>query len=232
MGANISTTLSDWSITAASNQPDGTDTADIDAEFQAIQAAVRKYVRSIGADIASASTVNLAAATGEFVSVTGTTTVTSFGTVGAGLRYIVRFVSALTVTHNATSLICPGGVSLAVKANDVIWLESLGSGNWRILAHMNAKDARVWNDVAASRALDTEYTNNYHYPIDVSASVGIDNGRRIAWSVGGVVVCFDSGIGAGYRNIGPVTVPPGSTYKLYCEDGVGSMVIGVWAELY
>jgi hypothetical protein len=73
MAANISNDIGTWSVTAGDNQPDSGDTADIQSDLQAIQSAVKK-IRAIGADIASASTVNLAAATGDFVTVTGTTT--------------------------------------------------------------------------------------------------------------------------------------------------------------
>jgi hypothetical protein len=230
MAANISSVLSDWSVTPGSNQPDGTDTADLDAEFQAIQAAVRKYVRAIGADIASGSTVNLANATGEFVSVTGEVGIASFGTVGAGMRFIIRFVSSLTLTHNATSLICPAGADLTVNANDIIWLESLGSGNWRILSYMPVQATRTWQDMSASRALDTEYTNTNSYPIEVSLSV-ISSSSQVGVSlfVAGLMVCYvtiSSAIQA--ANLSAV-VPPGSTYKLLTNTG--TYTIGHWAEL-
>lgn len=68
------------------------------------------------------------------VSVTGTTTITSFGS-GASTSnplYFVRFTGALTLTHNATSLILPGGANLALSAGAAIVALYLGSGNWRV----------------------------------------------------------------------------------------------------
>lgn len=53
---------------------------------------------------ASAATVDLGAENARYVSITGTTTITSFGTAAAGIWRIVRFTGALTLTHNATSL--------------------------------------------------------------------------------------------------------------------------------
>src|SRR5689334_12682736 len=44
-----------------------------------------------GADIASASSIDLGAATGDFVDVTGTTTITALGTASAGTQRAVRF---------------------------------------------------------------------------------------------------------------------------------------------
>jgi len=44
--ANISTSVGDWSTTAASNQPDSGDAATLQADLQAIQAAVRTFFDS------------------------------------------------------------------------------------------------------------------------------------------------------------------------------------------
>jgi hypothetical protein len=134
MTANISAFTS-WSTTEASNQPDTTDSADIVGDFRKIQATARQYLRNIGADIASASTVDLSTATGDYLTVTGTTTVTALGTVSAGMRFILRFSGALTLTHNATSLILPGGANITTAAGDHAIMESLGSGNWRCVAY-------------------------------------------------------------------------------------------------
>lgn len=70
-----------------------------------------------GADIASATTTDLSAATGNSVIITGTTTITGFGTVQAGTIMKLTFSGILTLTHNATSLILPnatGNITTAV----------------------------------------------------------------------------------------------------------------------
>lgn len=91
-----------------------------------------------GVDIASAATTNIAAATGDFVDVTGTTTITALGTAAAGVERTVRFTGALTLTHNATSLILPGGANIATAAGDVARFRSLGSGNWLCVDYSRA----------------------------------------------------------------------------------------------
>lgn len=91
-----------------------------------------------GTDIASASSIDLGAATGDYVDVTGTTTMTALGTVAAGIERTLRFVGALTLVHNATSLILPGGESLTIEAGDVAVFRSLGSGNWRCVSYQPA----------------------------------------------------------------------------------------------
>jgi hypothetical protein len=91
-----------------------------------------------GTAIASAATVDLSAATGNFVHVTGTTTITSLGTVGAGLVYYVTFDGILTLTHNGTSLILPGANSITTAAGDIGIFVSEGAGNWRCVAFTRA----------------------------------------------------------------------------------------------
>jgi len=83
-----------------------------------------------GSDIASGTTTDIGAATGTVVDVTGTTTITGFGTAQAGTMRIVRFTGALTLTHNATSLILPTAANITTAAGDVAIFISLGSGNW------------------------------------------------------------------------------------------------------
>lgn len=96
-----------------------------------------------GADIASATTTNLAAATGDFVDITGTTTITGLGTATAGVERTVRFTGILTLTHNATSLILPGGANITTAAGDTAIFRSLGSGNWRAIAYSRATGRAV-----------------------------------------------------------------------------------------
>lgn len=88
-----------------------------------------------GTDIASATTTNIGAATGNYVNVTGTTTITGLGTVQAGTRRIVRFSGALTLTHNATSLILPSSANITTVSGDVAHFISLGSGNWKCVSY-------------------------------------------------------------------------------------------------
>lgn len=89
-----------------------------------------------GADVASATTPDLGAATGNFVHITGTTTITGFGTIDAGTVRIVIFDGTLTLTHNATSLILPGAANITTAANDIACFVSEGSGNWRCVWYM------------------------------------------------------------------------------------------------
>ena len=89
-------------------------------------------------NIASAATVDLSTATGVVVNITGTTTITALGTVASGAERVLIFAGALTLTHNATSLILPGGANIATAAGDVAHMRSLGSGNWKCVGYTTA----------------------------------------------------------------------------------------------
>lgn len=87
-------------------------------------------------DIASAATTSIGTtAAGDTVHITGTTTITSFGTSTSanGLLRIVIFDGALTLTHNATSLILPTGANITTAAGDSAEFvcENTALGYWR-----------------------------------------------------------------------------------------------------
>lgn len=96
-----------------------------------------------GADIASATTTDIGAATGNYVQVTGTTTITGFGTVQAGTRRIVKFTDVLTLTYNATSLILPTAANITTAVGDTATFISLGSGNWICVSYLRADGSSV-----------------------------------------------------------------------------------------
>lgn len=91
-----------------------------------------------GANLASAATTDLSTVTGDFVTITGTTTITSFGTLSTNIEMHLRFSGALTLTYNATSLILPTAASITTAAGDTAIFRSLGSGNWLCIAYQKA----------------------------------------------------------------------------------------------
>lgn len=112
----------------------GSLTASLSSVALAILAPTNKSIPSTlgfkGADVASASTTDLSVTTGDFVDITGTTTITALGTASAGVERTVRFTGALTLTHNGTSLILPGSANISTANGDTAIFRSLGSGNW------------------------------------------------------------------------------------------------------
>ena len=135
--ADVASNIEQWSTTASSNSPSDATTigAGLADNFQQIQATVRTALASKGADVASATTTDIGAVPGLFLDVTGTTTITGLGTIAAGIWKVLKFEGALTLTHNATSLILPGGGNITTADGDVAIMVSEGSGNWRCVCY-------------------------------------------------------------------------------------------------
>lgn len=125
------------------------------------------------ADVASAATTSIGAILGNFVHVTGTTTITSLGTSNAaGNCRLVTFDAALTLTHNATSLILPGGANITTAAGDsLIAVNENGASNWRVLIYQRASGASI-----ASVNL---YNSDGTILLDRTVS---GNGKSITWN--------------------------------------------------
>jgi hypothetical protein len=112
-------------------------------DVQAYRAELLK-VYAAGSNIASSASIDIGAATGDFVGITGTTGISALGTADAGVERTLVFGGALTLTHNATSLILPaGGSNITTAAGDIATFRSLGAGNWRCVQYTKASGASV-----------------------------------------------------------------------------------------
>lgn len=90
---------------------------------------LREGVAPPWVDVASAATVTLAAAGTAHIRITGTTSISSFGTADEGTRVLIRFAAALTLVNGA-NLSCPGGVSMVVEPNAEIEAVALAGNVW------------------------------------------------------------------------------------------------------
>lgn len=100
------------------------------------------FSQGIQIDLASATTTDIGAENTNFLNITGTTTITSFGTNYNGPRFL-RFDGALTLTHNATTLILPGGANITTAAGDTcIAVPNSGTSGtadgWLVMAYVRA----------------------------------------------------------------------------------------------
>lgn len=154
----VPSVITDLNTTASSNSPAGSDTVASNSgpdEYIRALAAIIKREQSQFTATASATTVDLGAiATGNYGHITGTTTITGFGTVAAGIERTLVFDGALTLTHNATSLILPGGANITTAAGDAAVMVSEGSGNWRCKSYVKASGAPI----GSYQPLDAELT--------------------------------------------------------------------------
>lgn len=103
-----------------------------------------------GADVASAGTVNLDTATGDYVNVTGTTTITAV-TLSQGREVTVKFAGILTLTNGA-NLILPTGANITTAAGDVVVFRGEASGVVRVVNYMRANGTPVGVSAAVTVA--------------------------------------------------------------------------------
>ena len=127
-------TIDNLNVVASSNSPSGSDSVTTstgpDEYFRALSGIIRRGQAS--STLASAGSLNLGGVVaGDYIDITGTTTITSFGTIAAGIERTLVFSGALTLTHNSTSLILPTGQNIQTVSGDSFTFRSEGSGNWR-----------------------------------------------------------------------------------------------------
>jgi hypothetical protein len=104
-----------------------------------------------GADIASAATLPLGT-DGNYFHVTGTTTISAILSAPPGTEITLEFDGVLTITHNATSLILPGGSNLSTGAGTMLKFISEGSGNWRLMGEA-AQGVQVLDRVTVNQTV-------------------------------------------------------------------------------
>lgn len=157
--------------------------------------ALRDLIAIKGADIASAATIDLGSATGDYVNITGTTTITALGTATAGVERTATFTGALTFTHNATSLILPGAANIATAAGDTAVLRSLGSGNWKCVDYCRASGQAIVSSGAITAQDEGSTLTAAMSSINfVGANVTATNsGGAVTVTIGGAPVSTQSG---------------------------------------
>lgn len=116
------------------------------------------FSQGVETDVASGATVNIGAINSNFLRITGTTTITSFGTSYNGPRFL-RFADALTLTHNASTLVLPGGANITTAAGDTAVVVPIGNpaSGWQVLAFQRATTPVVGAVIDRAYA---EYTTN------------------------------------------------------------------------
>jgi hypothetical protein len=98
------------------------------------------------ATVASASTTDPCSTSANYITISGTTTITSFGSsCEVGQEKTVTFSGVLALTYNATSLIIPGAATVTTAAGDIARLVYLGSSNWQVEAYLPASGQALVN---------------------------------------------------------------------------------------
>lgn len=183
-----------------------------------------------GADIASAATVNLGAATGNLVHITGTTTITSLGTAAqAGIRRIVIFDDSLTLTYGASSIMLQGRANIVTATGDMAEFVSDSTSKWTCVSYTRAATAPPNRGIfVAKRYLTTVAggTNNFY-----TATAGTKRALVQMWGAGGAgggtsAVAGSAGGGGGAGGYAEYEVEVGSFTFTYQIGGKGVGVSG------
>lgn len=116
--------------------------------------------------LASATTTDLGTIVSQNVLISGTTTITAFGS-SANVNspvYLIEFSGALTLTYNATSLILPGSANITTAAGDTAVVEYLGSGNWRVRQYNKANGKSLASNPPTYQYLASGSSATYNTP--------------------------------------------------------------------
>ena len=132
----VPSAITDLSQTAGSNYPSGGESPiTADNYFQAYASFIALLRDGKGhstqTTLASATATDIGGQNSLFVSITGVTTITGFGTNYTGPRFI-SFTGALVLTHSAT-LVCPGAANITTAAGDACIAVPI-SGGWKIVS--------------------------------------------------------------------------------------------------
>lgn len=207
-----------------------------------------------GSDVASASTIDLDAATGSLVDVTGTTTITAV-TLGSGKRRIVRFTGALTLTHGA-SLVLPGGANITTAAGDFAVFAGYPSSVVRCVGYFPASGVQAYDAATlkgnvedqaitgggtiTSKSLGTQTTGTLTLDMGDRALQHYTNGGAHTLAPGsahgGCILDITNNGSAGAittsgwtKVVGSFTTTNGHKFRCHCSVGSGGSLLVIQA---
>lgn len=161
----VPASISDLSQTANSNSPAGSESPNTADDYFRTYAAFIATLRdgkgfTDPVTLASGATTDIGGQNAMFVEISGTTTITSFGTNYNGPRFL-RFTGALTLTHNATTLNLPGSANITTEAGDTcIAIPNITPNGWNVVQYMRKDLAPGTADSATTATSATSATTS------------------------------------------------------------------------
>lgn len=127
----VQNSMGSLTAVAASSSPAGTESIsnNLDDYLRAISSILR-HTEARGATLAAATSMSTVAATGAYIPVSGTATITHLGTGEAGIKRTLRFLDTAQLDPSA-NLLLPASATIVTAAGDVAAFRSEGAGVWR-----------------------------------------------------------------------------------------------------
>lgn len=119
------------------------------------------------AGVAGGATTNLGAQNSYNINITGTATITSFGSsASSGDRFWITFADASTLTHSANLMLSNNGNDILTAAGDAMIAQYEGSNVWRVYGYERADGSALNSNAdtiltANSSVKTPSATNNY-----------------------------------------------------------------------
>lgn len=173
--------------------------------------------------VASASTADLCSAKQASITITGTTTITGFGSACVvGQIKFVSFSGALLLTNSGT-LVLPGSANITTAAGDRAVAVQLASGTWAVFSYQRASGQPVVAQVGVyvGQATGLVITNGATPGSQVTvtarqALIQAVSGNSVQLRASVSATCSSSASGAGGLDTGSVAVS--TTYSIWLID--------------
>ncbi|WP_373031670.1 hypothetical protein [Sulfurovum sp.] len=190
-------------------------------------------------DLAAATTTNVLGTQSSTIHITGASpiTITSFGvSLREGLKHRVTSTGAgaHVLTHNATSLILPGGIDITVAQGDSWTVEDLGSNNCRVHSYTRASGFPITETIYDKLISGLVPSNNGSDPakdIDISAGFATDTTGAYYMNLPTsftkqLDAIFAEGTSAGGLFFGTIAADTWYAIHLIRKDSDGSIDVG------
>jgi hypothetical protein len=116
-----------------------------------------------GANIASATTCSIGAATGNFVHITGTTQIESFGPAAqAGITRTLIFDDVLVLKHNLVAIVLPTGANITTVAGDRAIFIADTTSVWNCVSYTRASGEALVSSSASGQTTEFTVTQASH----------------------------------------------------------------------
>lgn len=142
----MASSLKEYSTVAINNTDLGSSASNIEENcaiknfnnaLRGIMAHIAGRFGNTAGTLASAATTDLGTIEPEYVTITGSVGITSFGTPTNRMGYWTRFTGSPPLTHGA-NIILPGSANITAAPGDVAYFKNEGGSVWRCLQYLRA----------------------------------------------------------------------------------------------